>query len=74
MDAADGGPGSSEARLNGRIRRIIALLLAATGIVLAVLDAVLPDYDVDPIQLGLFLGAALALLGVDFLPFWLKGR
>lgn len=41
--------------------------LTAVTVVLLVLDALLPDYDVDPMVLGLLLGSIGALLGVDAL-------
>ncbi len=44
-----------------------AAALAAVTVVILVLDAVVPTYDVDPIVLGLLLGSIGGLLGVDAL-------
>ena len=46
-----------------------AAALAAVTVVILVLDAVVPTYDVDPVVLGLLLGSIGGLLGVDALDF-----
>ena len=48
-------------------RSYAAAGLTCVTILLLVLDAVLPDYDVDPVILGLLLGTVGALLGVEVL-------
>ena len=48
-----------------RARVIGGLLLLALVAVLYVLDVLSPDFSLDTIQLGLILGSALLLLGVE---------
>lgn len=49
----------------GRARITGGLLLIGLVFLLAILDAVRIDYNVDSIQLGLMLGSGLVLLGVE---------
>jgi hypothetical protein len=49
----------------GRARILGATLLYAVAGVLTLIDAFRPDYAVDSIQLGLLLGTASVLLGVE---------
>lgn len=58
-----GGP--SDAPPFSRPRWIGGLALLGLVIVLMVIDAVRPDFTIDSIQLGLLLGTALLLLGVE---------
>ena len=51
----------------GRARIILAGLLIATACLLAILDAASPEYEVSVGVLGLFLGTATLLLGVEAL-------
>ena len=53
------GSGYRQARIRG------GLALIGLAIVLMLIDAATPDFTVDSIQLGLVLGTALALLGVE---------
>lgn len=58
-DSDDGVPPFSRARTAGGLA-----LLALVG-VLFVIDSLRPDFAIDSIQLGLLLGTALLLLGVE---------
>jgi hypothetical protein len=58
-------PGAGNGSPYVRARTIGGLLLLGTVVGLFLLDALLPDFAVDSIQLGLVLGTALVLLGVD---------
>jgi len=49
----------------GRARVAGGLALIAAGILLSFIDAISPDYTLDSIQLGLFLGTGIVLLGVE---------
>lgn len=48
-----------------RPRTLAGLLLFTLVAVLALIDAASPDYALDSIQLGLFLGTGGVLLGVE---------
>lgn len=49
----------------GRARTAAGLILVGLIAVLALLDALSRDFEVDSIQLGLLLGTALLFLGVE---------
>lgn len=59
VDDSHGQPYYGRARIAG------ASLLYGVAAVLTVLDAFRPDYAMDSIQLGLLLGTATVLLGVE---------
>jgi hypothetical protein len=46
-------------------RRLVAVLLTLFLGTILILDAILPNYDVDPVVTGSILGAIVAVLGVD---------
>jgi len=48
-----------------RERALAGLALIALVIVLGLIDAVSPGFQVDPIELALLLGSGLVLLGVE---------
>lgn len=59
---ASDAPG--EAPFN-RQRAIAGLILIGLAVVLMILDAALPNYQLDSIQLALVLGTASVLFGVE---------
>jgi hypothetical protein len=66
--AREPGDGPDRRDADYRTARIGAAgALAAVTVVILVLDALVPTYDVDPVVLGLLLGSIGGLLGVDAL-------
>lgn len=59
------GPSGDGERANALVRRIGAGVLFGLAVVLMLLDVFSESYHLDPISLGLVLGAALLLLGVE---------
>jgi hypothetical protein len=59
----EGGNGRSSDY--SQVRRIGGLLLLGLVFVLALWDAASPEFALDPIELGLLLGAGLLLFSVD---------
>lgn len=57
----------------GRARVAGGLLLIATVVALALIDAISIDYSVDSIQLGLLLGTGSVLLGVEAIRKYIGG-
>lgn len=49
----------------GKARTVAGLLLFVIAGLLALLDAILPDYSIDSIPFGLLLGTGSLLLGVE---------
>jgi hypothetical protein len=64
-DARDGADRRSRDYRTARIGAAGAL--CAVTVALLLLDAFVPGYDVDPVVIGLLLGAVGGLLGVDAL-------
>lgn len=60
-----GSPNGGSRPYFGTARTIAGLVLVVVAAILAILDAFLPDYSVDSIQLGLILGTGLLFLGVE---------
>lgn len=62
MGGTDGAP---ENPFYGTARIAAGLGIIVLVVVLFVADALLPEFDLDSIQLGLLLGTALLFLGVE---------
>jgi hypothetical protein len=63
--ASSSGSGGGGSGTDFYLRRWVAILLTCFLGIILILDAILPNYDVDPVVTGSILGAIVAVVGVD---------